>query len=315
MHPTLTTTALAPRDREEAVRSLVWDSVVRVEIEHHVSETDMSVSLGLGQCGDLGVCHTRATPTTVRRTPRLAREDTEPAVFLGLQRSGSSIVVQHGREAVLQPGDFAIYDTASPYSLLFAGGIDATFFRIPRAALALPEARLREASAVRFGRANRVAALTSDYLTRLADEPDLLDSAAVLATPTIELIRAAVTVQLGDDRLSRAPLGNTLATRILADIRQHLSDPDLSPVAVAARQHISVRYLHRVLQGEGVRFGDWVRHRRLEGTRRDLADPALRAATVASIARRWGLRDAAHFSKAFRTRYGLTPRDWRALHR
>ncbi|BBH63376.1 hypothetical protein ACTI_00610 [Actinoplanes sp. OR16] len=312
MQATLNTTALAPRDREEAVRTLVWDSVIRVEIEHHVSENDMSVSLGLGRCGDLGVCHTTATPTTVRRTARLAREDTEPVVFLGLQRSGSSIVVQHGREAVLRPGEFAIYDTSSPYSLLFAGGIDATFFRIPRAALALPEPSVREASAVRFGRGDRIAALTSDYLTRLAEEPDLLTDA--LATPTIELIRAALTVRLGADRLARRAMGESLATRILADIRQHLSDPDLSPAAVAARQHISVRYLHRVLQGEGVRFGAWVRRRRLEGTRRDLADPASRAATVAAIARRWGFSDPAHFSKSFRTEYGLTPRDWRALH-
>ena len=154
MQATLNTLALAPPDRADAIRSLVWRNVVRVEIDHLVPAPDMSVSLTLGSCGDLGVCATRATATTVRRTPRLAREDTEPMVFLSLQRSGSSIVVQHGREAVLGPGDFAVYDTSSPYSLLFAEGIDVTFFRIPRAVLALPDTAVRDASAVRIGSGN-----------------------------------------------------------------------------------------------------------------------------------------------------------------
>jgi AraC-like DNA-binding protein len=313
---TLNTIALDPPDRADAVRSLIWENVVRVEIDHHVPAPDMSVSLTLGSCGDLGVCATRATATTVRRTPRLAREDAEPMVFLSLQRSGSSIVVQHGREAVLTPGDFAIYDTSSPYSLLFGGGIDATFFRIPRAALAMPDTAVRDAAAVRIGSGNPLAGLTSHYLARLADDPVLLRGGygAAAAVPTVELIRAALSVQLGDDRLGREPLETTLAARILADMRANLTDPQLSPATVAARHHISVRYLYRILQRENIRFGEWLRHTRLEGTRRDLINIGLTGVPVATVARRWGFTDAAHFSKAFRAAYGTSPREWRAVH-
>ena len=317
MQATLNTFALAPPDRADAIRSLVWQSVVRVEIDHHVPAPDMSVSLTLGSCGDLGVCATRATATTVRRTPRLAREDTEPMVFLSLQRSGSSVVVQHGREAVLTPGDFAIYDTSSPYSLLFQDGIDATFFRIPRALLALPDTAVRDSAAVRISTGNPLAGLTSQYLARLADDPVIPSGGygAAAAVPTIELIRAALSVQLGDDRLSRDPLESTLAARIVADMRAHLADPELSPASVAARHHISVRYLHRILQRESIRFGDWVRRSRLEGTRRDLIDDGRGHLPVAAIARRWGFTDAAHFSKAFRGAYGMSPREWRRVGR
>ncbi|MFI2270975.1 AraC family transcriptional regulator [Catenuloplanes sp. NPDC020197] len=38
-------------------------------------------------------------------------------------------------------------------------------------------------------------------------------------------------------------------------------------------------------------------------------------AAVAAVARRWGLTDAAHYSKAFRAAYGLSPREWRAVRR
>ncbi|MFC4070163.1 AraC-like ligand-binding domain-containing protein [Actinoplanes subglobosus] len=313
MEATLDTVTLAPRDREDAVRSLVRESVVRVDIEHHVAAADMAVSLALGQCGEIGVCATRATPATVRRTPRLAREDTEPMVFLSLQRTGSSIVVQHGREAVLTAGDFAVYDTASPYSLLFGDGIDTTFFRIPRSALALPADAVRDVCAVRIGTGNPLAGLTSQYLARLADDPAVLGGGhgPAVAIPTAELIRATLSVQLGDGRLSRDLAASTLATRILADMRSHLTDPGLSPAAVAARHHISVRYLHRILQREGIRYGEWVRRGRLEGARRWLADPARTRTPIAAIARRWGFTDPAHFSKAFRAAHGVSPRQWR----
>jgi AraC-like DNA-binding protein len=313
---TLDTFALAPRERADAIRDLVWESVVRVDIDHHVPADDMSVALALGACGDVGVCATRATATTVRRTPRLAREDTEPMVFVSLQRSGTSIVIQHGREAVLGAGDFAVYETTSPYSLLFDDGIDATFFRIPRAALALPDHAVRDVAAVRVSSGNPLAGLTSQYLAKLAGDPAILSGRAgeAAAIPTVELIRAALTVQLGDDRLARKPRENTLALRLLADMRAHLGDPHLSPAAVAARQHISVRYLHRVLQREGVRFGEWVRHTRLEAARRDLADAGSGRPPVAAVARRWGFSDPAYFSKAFRSAFGVSPREWRAAH-
>jgi AraC-like protein len=65
-------------------------------------------------------------------------------------------VIQGGREAVLRPGHFALYDTTIPYTLLFAEGIDQHFFRIPREALALPSRSLHDLMAVTLGVNGRV---------------------------------------------------------------------------------------------------------------------------------------------------------------
>jgi AraC-like DNA-binding protein len=54
-----------------------------------------------------------------------------------------------------------------------------------------------------------------------------------------------------------------------------------------------------------------VRLRRLDRCRRDLLDPALRDRPVSAIAARWGFGDAAAFSRAFRTAYGLPPGEFR----
>jgi AraC-like DNA-binding protein len=57
----------------------------------------------------------------------------------------------------------------------------------------------------------------------------------------------------------------------------------------------------------------YLRNERLEAVRRDLANPALRHRSVAALAARWCFVDAAHFSRAFRQRYGYTPSQLRPV--
>lgn len=131
MSPVLDTAFIPPRDREEVVRNAVWESVVAVDIDHRPPAEDLSVRIGLGTVGPLRICSARATAVTIRRTERLAREDEEPAVFLGLQVTGTSLVAQNGRECVLGPGQFAVYESIAPYTLLFDEGVDHHFLRFP----------------------------------------------------------------------------------------------------------------------------------------------------------------------------------------
>jgi len=57
----------------------------------------------------------------------------------------------------------------------------------------------------------------------------------------------------------------------------------------------------------------WIRSRRLEGARRDLADPELAGLTISALAARWGFGDPARFSRAFRAVYGCSPTEARAV--
>ena len=51
--------------------------------------------------------------------------------------------------------------------------------------------------------------------------------------------------------------------------------------------------------------------RRLEQAAADLTDPRYQSRAVSQIAFANGFEDAAHFSRAFKGRFGRTPRDWR----
>jgi AraC-like DNA-binding protein len=102
-----------------------------------------------------------------------------------------------------------------------------------------------------------------------------------------------------------------LLATLQAFIDSHLADPELSPSTIAAAHHISLRYLHRLFEGQGTTVAERIKNRRLANCRQDLLDPSLAALPVNAIASRWGFIDPARFSRAFRDTYGQPPGEYR----
>lgn len=105
-----------------------------------------------------------------------------------------------------------------------------------------------------------------------------------------------------------------LVERMEAYIDAHLDAQELSPATIAAAHHISLRYLYKLFRARETTVAAWIRQRRLEHCRRDLADPGLADRPVAAVAARWGFVNPAHFTRAFRAEYGLTPGEYRRAH-
>ncbi len=311
----LDTQQVAPLHRAEAIREIVWKSVVRVEIEHHPEPGQISARGRITDVGNVGICSIRSNATTVRRTPKLARDDMAPSVFLGLQVAASSMVIQGERQAVLRPGDMALYDTTAPYTLLNDDGIYQHFFRIPRSDLALPPDAITQLTAIRLSPDDALVDLAASYFRRLARHQMTSDLSGIDAVGQsgIELVRALLTTHLAGPGLSREPLEATLPLRVMEYVRAHLAEQDLSAARIAAAHNISVRHLYAILARSGIGLGDWIRAHRLENCRKDLARPGARSMTIASVAYRWGFGDATHFGRVFKDAYGMSPREWREL--
>jgi AraC-like DNA-binding protein len=161
-----------------------------------------------------------------------------------------------------------------------------------------------------------VHAVFAQHLRTLGGQAGRLDagmSNALLGTATVALARALITSAADDERLARESMSDTLLLRVQAYVREHLTDPQLTPEAIAAAHHVSVRHLYKTFASADLRLEQWIIALRLEAARGELAGPVSRQRTIAAVARHWGFPNPSHFTHRFREAYGMTPREWRGL--
>lgn len=120
---------------------------------------------------------------------------------------------------------------------------------------------------------------------------------------------------LGGGQRLRADAGSLAAyhrARIERFFMQHLHEPALDVDAIARGVHLSVSQVHRLFasqQGGGVMHQVW--QARLECSRK-LLEASGRSCSIAEVDWRCGFQSAAHFSRSFKKRFGVTPSEWRA---
>ncbi|ULR50777.1 helix-turn-helix domain-containing protein [Streptomyces deccanensis] len=260
--------------------------------------------------------------TGFRRTEKLVRQSDPEMYHLSLVLGGGLGFEHVGRAEAYGPSDLWVSDTSRPYEVHVPAGLGRQVIwgvgvDFPKALLPLPPARVRQLLGRRLSAQDGVGALLTGFLTGLEQQADALQpsDAPRLGTVLIDLLSAWFAHVLEvEDALPAETRERALTTRIRAFIRQNLHDPELTPPVIAAAHHISLSYLHRLFQEDtpGETVAAWIRAQRLEGARRDLANPAHTTTPVHTIATRWGLPRASDFTRAFRGAYGVSPTEYRA---
>ncbi|MFE0173307.1 helix-turn-helix domain-containing protein [Streptomyces sp. NPDC059002] len=251
------------------------------------------------------------------RTPKLIRRSDPEHLQVALTLRGAPGIAQADRQTVCRTGDLTYFDSSLPYegwSRPQDAPVELVIAQIPSPLIPLPHDALARLTAARIPADEGFGALLSQfliYVTRNAHEFHPQD-APRLSTALRDLFADTVArrldVPLPDEDHHRAQF-----LRIQDFIQQRLDDAGLTPEHVAAAHHISLRSLYRLFQAQGTTVAAFIRQKRLESARRDLADPMLRAHPIHAIAARWGFPRAADFTRAFRTAYGMPPRDYRHL--
>ncbi|GAA5071601.1 helix-turn-helix domain-containing protein [Nocardia iowensis] len=250
------------------------------------------------------------------RTPQLIRRSDPEHCKLDIQVRGHLMLEQNDRQTILQPGRFAFVDMSRPCHWSCSSDIRFVALIFPRALLPIPESDIAEAAALAISTNQGVGALVSPLILQLARQGascDGLDGTRAAAA-LLDLVAMAVATRL--DRTDAVPVDSrrqALLACILGFIERELPNPELSPAAIAAAHHISLRNLYTLFESQQSGVSDWIRRRRLDRCRHDLLDPTMRDQPVSWIGARWGFSSPAHFARAFRTTFGTSPTEFRAL--
>jgi AraC-like DNA-binding protein len=209
----------------------------------------------------------------------------------GIELSGTDIVVYPARPAVLE---------VDPLSVVISARIPATRY----------DAEMARGGMVLRGEAGSAASVLRHVIVGLSS--DTVASAGVPSPrvlPQIGAVLAAACVE----HLSMRRHGND---QVFLEARRHiearLADPELGQEQIAEALNVSTRTLYRAFHAHDTTVSEWIRSRRLEQCRTDLEDERLDHIPVSAIAARWGLADAAHFSRIFKSEFGVSPKCFRA---
>ena len=300
-------------ERRERWRSIVCDTLGPLDMRID-PDVPLHGEITTGRLGDVGVANVgTSTPHGVHRTPGLIRKGDADLYRVVLPISGHPRLSQDGREVVLAPDTFSVYDFSRPYDLVYTDTVELAVFGIPRGMLPVRASAVAGLTATAMPTTG-VGGLLAPMLCRIAREIGQYDPATAtrLAPILLDLLSTALSEYTGrPDPVG--PSQQALLFRVEAFIEQHLGDANLTPAVIAAAHHVSLRQLHRLFAVKQTSVGAWIRQRRLDRCRKDLADPAQSGLTVSAVGARWGLSDSAHFSRLFRAAFGVPPRDYRRM--
>jgi AraC-like DNA-binding protein len=308
----LTTESVSP-----AMRLAYWSDMIcntYVHLECDAQRTDaFAGSIRSQSMPGLDLSVVASGAQRVLRTPRQIARSTADYFLVSIQTRGQGVLRQDGRDAVLRPGDFALYDSTRAYELHFESEFQQIVLKLPREQLgqAVRDTDKLTATAV-SGKAGAGHLMISMIKTLWDDIDDLEPgSAQAVASGVLNILVAGLQTLPARNEPGLSNLACYHLSRIKQFIELRLRDPALSMRVVAGELNLSVGHIHRLFRGEASSPAQYIWNRRLEACSRDLLDPGQAGRSISEIAFDWGFSDAAHFSRAFRGRFNRSPREWR----
>lgn len=254
-----------------------------------------------------------ASPHEVQRKAQQISAEDPTHLKLSLLLSGSGLMTQDGRTAILQPGDLAVYDTSRPYTFEFTDDVHVMVMVFPHNMLGMPAHITQHVTAVPMPGDSGLGKMVSPFLEHMATNLDQLQgvSGKRIMHSAIDLIAALLSAEVSRSQLHKDHELQTEGDEYRLFIESNLHDPELNSEKIAKAHFISTRKLQYVFSQQGQTVSSYIRARRLERCRLDLMDPAYDSLSINQIATRWGLLDSAHFSRIFKTTYGMSPSEYR----
>jgi AraC family transcriptional activator of tynA and feaB len=257
----------------------------------------------------VGLCSTNGL--TARKTRGNINNSPVESIYGNYVLAGEISVEQADRRNVARPGDLVLYHSHRPVYLTEKAGarnVNIAFSIPTKRFAAVPGAEARflntliPADRLIDPLASCFNMLARSIRSSSPEEMSALFDACVALIPVSAGCHASGTHGRGE----RGPLPR----EILAFVDDNMSDPELTPRRAAERLGVSTRHLHKMFSRSGTTFGGYVTSERLERVRCELMSMSTRA-PISELAFRWGFSDLSTFNRAFKRRFGVSPRSLR----
>ncbi|MBN8950750.1 MULTISPECIES: helix-turn-helix domain-containing protein [unclassified Rhizobium] len=241
-----------------------------------------------------------------------AGPDDPDAIKLLVQSEGSAALTQGGLHAPVSRNALVIYDPSRPYMLTNSTEVRQLLLQLPRHALPTTAVDRLTQPFTAHAEQDGMCRILLSLMDSTIHEIDHLDEArrTSVGQTMIELVRTMIGADLLQAKSMANPLG-VLLQRIKDFIDINLERPDLTVALIARRMGCSVRYVYRAFAVECLTPSDYIWDLRVQKAAAQLREANGYAGEISGIAFALGFSSSAHFSRAFRHRYGVSPSQWR----
>ncbi|WP_425373375.1 helix-turn-helix domain-containing protein [Mesorhizobium atlanticum] len=267
------------------------------------------VSVNLGSCR---LSEIRAKSHLVVNDRAFWRSFDPDAIKILMQLKGRSRFEQQQVAVDLGPRAAIIYDPVRAYSLQNLSDVDQLILQVPRSTFGDETLARLSAPVPLPGEGDSLTHIVSGLMQMAIGEAHKLDEASCrrVGESLIQLVNGLIQAKPMAPEFRRSPL-EALRERIVAYIDANLARSSLSAEDIAHHMGCSRRYLHRAFEGEGMTLERFVWDRRLERSKEELLSPARASVSISEIAFACGFNSSAHFSRAFKSKYDVSPRELR----
>jgi len=254
------------------------------------------------------------SPIQGRRTRELIADGNDN-VTLWMCPEGGSVISQCGREVTHDGDDAMLVSNSDMLSTTMVRRSHHVSLSLPRKVMLTMVPDLEDAFLRSVPKDSEPLRLLKSYVGVLEKDLDLATPELCHLVVSHVYDLAAVALGGSGDVVRVAESHGVRAARLHAiktDVLQALGDHGLTVTAIAARHHVSPRYVQMLFESEDTTFSRFLLLQRLAVARRMLCDPRFADRTVSAIAFEAGFGDLSHFNRDFRRHYGESPSDVRA---
>jgi AraC-like DNA-binding protein len=305
------TDGIHPGARLAAWRNFVGDVLQQCSMDYtNDDDGEFWARMTWGRYGDISIGKISGSKRKGVRSPELAK-NTGDGVTMSIACDGRYNLKQARREILLERGGANFFHHCLPGVFEADNGGEYWVMSLPARIIA---PRLGDSSSL-VGRSIDsgkpqlrllTAYLNAVYQTAGLDDPK---TKAVIGSQVLDMI-VAVVGTADESVQANAGRGVRAARFKLAmdEIRRRHSEPMLNGERLARAVGLSTRYVQLLFEENGCTLSAEITNERLRAARKALADPSNDGQKISDIAFRCGFSDLSYFNRAYRQKYGETPK-------